>query len=132
MPKTKTPTRSSSPADRTDADRSRCTAYARAVVAGEIVAGPHVRNACRRHLDDKIAGPDRGLEFRPEAAEEAVNWFEGVLRLDDKRCEKVPRGKPGDGGAAGGVTMPAAGPAAGGGGTPAAARQPAQQTFDDI
>lgn len=90
MPKTKTPTRSSSPADRTDADRSRCTAYARAVVAGEIVAGPHVRNACRRHLDDKIAGPDRGLEFRPEAAEEAVNWFEGVLRLSEGQFDGKP------------------------------------------
>lgn len=51
--------------------------------------------------------------------------FAGVLSLDDKRCEKVPKGVLG----AGGVTTAGAQP-----GTTAApgVRQPAQQTFDDI
>ena len=33
------------------------TAYARDVVAGRVVHGPHVRNACRRHLLDLDEGP---------------------------------------------------------------------------
>ena len=31
------------------------TAYARAVVKGKILAGPHVRNSCQRHLQDLTA-----------------------------------------------------------------------------
>jgi len=34
-----------------------------AVLAGEIVAGPHIRNACRRHLEDLAEGPKRGLAW---------------------------------------------------------------------
>ena len=30
----------------------RTLAYAKAAVLGEIVAGPHVRNACKRHIAD--------------------------------------------------------------------------------
>ena len=33
------------------------TAYAQDVVAGRAVHGPHVRNACRRHLLDLEDGP---------------------------------------------------------------------------
>jgi len=44
----------------TSAD-DRVTAFAHAVLAGEIVAGPDVRNACRRHLRDQEHGPARGL-----------------------------------------------------------------------
>lgn len=50
--------------------------------------------------------------------------FEGVLKLDDKRCEKVPRGTPG-------ATTPSA-QAAGGGAQVPPGKQVAQQTFDDI
>ena len=39
----------------------RTSAYAEGVLSGEIVAGPHVRNACRRHFDDLKNGADRGL-----------------------------------------------------------------------
>lgn len=69
-------TRSSTANDRT-------LAYAKAVVDGEIVAGPHVRNACRRHLKDLEKGHERGLYYDPEAAEYAFNYFEGVLRLSE-------------------------------------------------
>ena len=41
----------------------RTKQYAEAVVSGEIVAGPHVRNACRRHLLDIEVGSERGLWF---------------------------------------------------------------------
>lgn len=52
------------------------TKYAIDVVDGRIVAGPWVRNACRRHLDDLENGPKRGLHFDVEAAE----WFDGFCR----------------------------------------------------
>lgn len=44
------------------------TAYALDVVAGDIVAGPHVRAACQRHLNDLETGHERGLWFDPAAA----------------------------------------------------------------
>lgn len=66
----------------------RTSAYAEAVVAGEIVAGPHVRNACRRHLDD-LRRTD-GIWFDYEAADYAFNFFEGVLRLSEGQFEGKP------------------------------------------
>lgn len=77
--KKKTPQTSSS-ADRTEA-------YALAVVAGDIVAGPHVRNACRRHLDDLAKGHERGLTFDHAAADYAFRFFEGQLRLSEGQFE---------------------------------------------
>lgn len=65
------------------ADRTK--AYAEAVVAGEIVAGPHVRNACRRHLAD--LNRTDGIWFDQEAADYAFSFFEGVLRLSEGQFE---------------------------------------------
>jgi phage terminase large subunit-like protein len=65
------------------ADRTR--AYAEAVVSGEIVAGPHVRNACKRHLAD-LERTD-GIWFDVEAADEAFAYFETVLRLSEGQFE---------------------------------------------
>lgn len=65
------------------ADRTR--AYADAVVAGKIVAGPHVRNACRRHLADLDRAD--GIWFDQEAADYAFSFFEGVLRLSEGQFE---------------------------------------------
>lgn len=62
-------------------DRTR--AYAEAVVSGKIVAGPHVRNSCRRHLDDMERGHERGLTFDHSAADHAYRFFEGALRLSE-------------------------------------------------
>lgn len=50
------------------------TAYALDVEAGHIVAGPHVRAACRRHLDDLKTGADRGLWFDVEAAQDFFDF----------------------------------------------------------
>lgn len=80
MAKTKTRLTASS------TDRTR--AYAKAVVAGEIVAGPHVRNACRRHLAD-LERTD-GIWFDHEAAQFAFDFFEGVLRLSEGQFEGKP------------------------------------------
>lgn len=74
-------TKASSADLRAAADRTK--AYAEAVVAGEIVAGPHVRNACRRHLNDLKDGGERGLYFDHAAADYAFRFFEGVLRLSE-------------------------------------------------
>jgi phage terminase large subunit-like protein len=68
------------------ADRTKD--YAEDVVAGRVVAGPHVRNACRRHLKD--LENDRGLWFDHDAAEFAFGFFEDVLRLSEGQFEGKP------------------------------------------
>lgn len=42
------------------------TKYAVDVVSGVIVAGPHVRNACQRHINDVETGKKRGLVWNPK------------------------------------------------------------------
>lgn len=71
----------------TSSSDDRTKAYALAVVAGEIVAGPHVRNACRRHLDDLERGHERGLKFDHVAADYAFRFFEGQLKLSEGQFE---------------------------------------------
>lgn len=66
----------------------RATAYAEAVTSGQIIAGPHVRNACRRHLDD-LKRTD-GIWFDHEAAQLAFDFFEGVLKLSEGQFEGLP------------------------------------------
>lgn len=58
------------------------TGYARAVIARKLVAGPHVRSACQRHLDDLVEGPKRGLTWKPEVAARAFRFF-AALQLAD-------------------------------------------------
>lgn len=55
-------------------------AYARAVVAGRVVAGDLVRQACRRHLDDLRDQRARGLVWRQERADFALSVF-ALLKL---------------------------------------------------
>lgn len=66
------------------------TAYARLVVDGDIVAGPHVRAACRRHLNDLITGHLRGLRFDLERMDHALGFFPDVLRLNGGQFEGMP------------------------------------------
>lgn len=75
---------------KTNSSVDRATAYARDVVSGKIVAGPHVRNACRRHLDDLKEGAKRGLRYDPELAARALRFFEGRLRLSEGQFEGQP------------------------------------------
>lgn len=65
----------------------RTTAYARSVVSGEVVAGPHVRNACQRHLDD-LERDD--LNFDVDAAARALRFFEEKLKLSEGQFENRP------------------------------------------
>lgn len=68
----------------------RVSAYANAVLAGEIVAGPDVRNACRRHLRDRDTAALRGLVWDQEAADRAIGFFEDVLCLNGGDYEGEP------------------------------------------
>lgn len=68
----------------------RTNAYASGVLSGEIVAGPHVRNACQRHFDDLKSGAQRGLQFDVESADRVFGFFESVLRLSEGQFEGLP------------------------------------------
>lgn len=65
----------------------RATAYAKAVVAGKIIAGPHVRNACRRHIDDLKR---KDIKFDKASAARALRFFEDKLRLSEGQFEDQP------------------------------------------
>lgn len=66
------------------------TAYAKAVLAGDIVAGPHVRNACRRHIDDLENGHERGLTFDLAAAHDILKFCRTVCKLKDGQFDGRP------------------------------------------
>ncbi len=59
------------------------TAYAEAVHAGRIIAGPLVRLAAARHLRDLEEQGKRGLRWRPDLAARPITFIENVLRLPD-------------------------------------------------
>jgi phage terminase large subunit-like protein len=65
----------------------RATAYAKAVLSGKIVAGPHVRNACRRHIEDLKR---KDIKFDPADAAKALRFFEGRLKLSEGQFENQP------------------------------------------
>lgn len=68
----------------------RVSAYAQAVIDGREVAGPHVRNACRRHFDDLEHGHERGLYWDDDAADRVFRFFEGRLKLSEGQFEGKP------------------------------------------
>lgn len=71
----------------------RTRKYADDVLAGREIAGPHVRNACKRLLHDLEHAHERGLWFDEEAAGRAMWFFENVLQLP---AEGQFEGKPFD------------------------------------
>lgn len=79
-----------SPRMSSSATTDRGTQYALDVVAGRFIAGPHVRNACRRHLDDLERGHERGLTYSVEKAERVLRFFETKLRLNGGQFEGRP------------------------------------------
>jgi phage terminase large subunit-like protein len=66
------------------------TAFALAVQSGEIIAGPHVRAQCARHLVDLKEGPKRGLRWEVSLANKAIGFFRDVLRLNGGQYEGKP------------------------------------------
>ncbi|MGJ0236974.1 terminase large subunit [Novosphingobium fluoreni] len=68
----------------------RATAYALRVISGAVIAGPHVRNACQRHIDDLGRGEERGLHFDAAAADRAIRFFETKLKLSEGQFEGKP------------------------------------------
>lgn len=64
------------------------TAYARAVTEGTIIAGPHVRASCARHLGD--LDNTRGLVWDADAAQRALGFFPDVLRLSEGQFDGEP------------------------------------------
>lgn len=71
-------------------ESDRTKSYAESVVSGETIAGPYVRAACHRHLDDLKNGHKRGLVFDHDSADRAFRFFEGVLKLSEGQFEGRP------------------------------------------
>lgn len=64
--------------------------YAEEVVSGDIVAGPHVRNSCQRHLLDLENAHERGLYFDLDEANKKMAFFENILKLSEGQFEGQP------------------------------------------
>jgi phage terminase large subunit-like protein len=78
--------RTSSTPDQLD----EATAYARAVVANEIVACHLVKLACKRHLIDLELGAERGLVWRPDAAQFRIGFYPKYLRHSKGEWARKP------------------------------------------
>lgn len=74
----------------TTTSRDPVTTYARRVAAGKIKAGPHVRAACQRHLDDLQHAPSRGFFFDLAKVKRVIGFFEDVLKLNGGEYEGQP------------------------------------------
>ena len=68
----------------------RVAAFCREVLERRIIAGPDVRNAAQRHLDDLLTGHLRGQVWRQDLADRAIGFFEDVLRLNGGEYEAKP------------------------------------------
>lgn len=70
--------------------KDRTTKYAKDVVAGKIIAGPHVRAACKRHLKDLETAEDRGFVFDVAKADRFYKYCANVLKLNGGKFEGKP------------------------------------------
>lgn len=66
------------------------TQYALDVTEGRIIAGPDIRNACKRHLNDLAEGESRGLYWDVDAVARVVDFFAKVLKLNGGEHEGAP------------------------------------------
>lgn len=69
---------------------ARVSGYAQAVLEGTIVAGPHVRNAARRHFDDLEHGQERGFHWDDAEANRILRFFEEKLFLSEGQFDGKP------------------------------------------
>lgn len=72
------------------APADRATAWARQVASGTVIAGPHVRAAAARHLQDLEHASERGFAWNLEQAAHAIAFFEEVLHLNGGDYEGQP------------------------------------------
>jgi phage terminase large subunit-like protein len=68
----------------------KATQYAIDVTSGKILAGPDIRNSCKRHLDDLKNAKEKGLIWDIESADRATAFFEKVLKLNGGEHEGKP------------------------------------------
>lgn len=68
----------------------RATLYAEAVTSGKIIAGPYVRGACQRHLNDLKNAGERGFYYDEKEAAHAIEFFEEKLCLNGGQFEGKP------------------------------------------
>lgn len=68
----------------------RTTAYARAVIDGDIVTGDLVRLACERHIRDLEEAESKRLYFKVEAAENSIDFFPNYLVFTKGRWGRKP------------------------------------------
>jgi phage terminase large subunit-like protein len=73
------------------------TSYATEVCAGREIAGRMVRLACERHLRDLDEQVTRGIEWRPKAAQDVIDFFAEVLRLPENTDAGDGAAEDGDG-----------------------------------
>lgn len=66
------------------------TTYAKKVVQGKIIAGPYIRAACQRHLNDLIKAPKRGFFFDLEKVHRVIGFYRDILRLNGGEYEGKP------------------------------------------
>lgn len=53
-----------------------------------VLAGPHVRDACNRHLRDLETGHERGLTWHPEEVDRVIRYFALVLTVEVERTDE--------------------------------------------
>ena len=69
----------------------RATEFAETILsAGNRLAGPHVRAACQRHLNDLVHGKERGFFYSESEASEAIAFNEECLCLNGGQFEGRP------------------------------------------
>ncbi|MGV3679682.1 MAG: terminase large subunit [Acidovorax sp.] len=73
-----------------DTSTDRVSDFCYRVLDGSILAGPYVRDACVRHLLDRMHGHERGLVWDQAKADHAIGFFEDVLPLNGGEYEAVP------------------------------------------
>lgn len=74
----------------TDSLIDKATQYAIDVTSGKILAGPDIRNSCKRHLDDLKNAKEKRLIWDTESADRATDFFEEVLKLNGGEHEGKP------------------------------------------